>query len=106
VAGVPGSAGDGQLPFAVALLQADSPLGNTEELLALDLSPRRRFDRLKDESGEVNGRAAEQEERTRTVGAGSRGLSVVGRLWANGADSGQPAVTYMTDPYLGVGGRV
>lgn len=51
VAGVPGPAGDGQLPLVVALLQADSPLGNTEELLAPDLNPRRRFDRRRTRAG-------------------------------------------------------
>ncbi|MEU5000871.1 FAD/NAD(P)-binding protein [Streptomyces sp. NPDC021622] len=51
----------------------------------------------------------EYEERTRTIGvigAGPRGLSVVERLWANGAESGQPAVIHVVDPYLGIGGRV
>ncbi|KUM99133.1 FAD-binding protein [Streptomyces yokosukanensis] len=51
----------------------------------------------------------EYDKRTRTVGvigAGPRGLSVVERLCANGAESGQPTVIHVVDPYLGTGGRV
>ncbi|MFE2226116.1 FAD/NAD(P)-binding protein [Streptomyces kronopolitis] len=51
----------------------------------------------------------EYEERTRiigVIGAGPRGLSVVERLCANGAQPRQPAVIHVVDPYLGVGGRV